>query len=755
MSGRSRIQNKDGVPTQRVPRLDFDVVLIQVVAEWGPLQTSTVCTSWPDYQRKFRGLLSGYQGPISVKNLFDGGVKRVIVNRIVHMNGTSPASAAKATHTQAASGAGLSTGIVTGTVAGPFTLANGQTLSVALDGAPATLATFACGAATLQNGVDGPWALTDGDSIFLSIDGGTAQEVVFNTADFVNIAAATPAEVAAVIQNTVMGANATASATRVTVTSVAQGTGASVNLVEQGGGLYGTDANSVLQFPVATVTGTGDCANNQSVTAAEIKTWLEAAIAGLTCGTSGAFLTVATNTAGAAGSIQIAAVSTMDTPLGLDNLLHQGTDAGSQNTGRVDGLYYGALGNRITYTIRNATNTVASSFDFLVYLDGVLGKEYINCNMDAASDDYWETKVNVVAGRSTLVAVVDLDAGGTFLQRRPDNVTAQALSGGSDGLSGLATSDFLGTALNRTGLHTFRSSTEGDIILNPEDTSVTCQDGVTAWCETEKQGTVYFVPDPPVGGDRDSIVAHEQQVDVSEKRAGFLPCWVYIPNPDTSVYGNVEDVLVPPSALWVGRMATNSRRYPEKMGKNPGNSIYGLLDKATGIENEEFNDESVRDYITDYGINPMVSGIRPERGDFRVWVDDVQGGDTSGDFKSVGEQRFVCYVKKSLQLFMNLVRTQAMGKRFYRTLERGARGYLVQFLGTDVYASEKADEAFMVDVDRDNEDINSPQVQEAEEFYMSIGLATARAGRFGYLTVSRDDRLLQSYIDQRLGGNSN
>jgi hypothetical protein len=74
---------------------------------------------------------------------------------------------------------------------------------------------------------------TDGDTLTVAVAGGTAETATFNTADFVDIAAATAAEVLAVIAADITGVTGSASGGAVVLTSsagdiVVGGTGATI-----------------------------------------------------------------------------------------------------------------------------------------------------------------------------------------------------------------------------------------------------------------------------------------------------------------------------------------------------------------------------------------------------------------------------------------------------------------------------------------------------------------------------------------------
>lgn len=86
-------------------------------------------------------------------------------------------------------------------------------------------------AAWLFNGTPEPYDLDDGDTLQIQIDGGSVQTVTFSTGDFVDIDAATAAEVAAAISATITGGDSDAIGTLVRIYSDTEGEGSSVQIV--------------------------------------------------------------------------------------------------------------------------------------------------------------------------------------------------------------------------------------------------------------------------------------------------------------------------------------------------------------------------------------------------------------------------------------------------------------------------------------------------------------------------------------------
>lgn len=98
--------------------------------------------------------------------------------------------------------------------------------------------------ASITSGNTETFALSDGQTLTVSVDGGGDQTATFNTGDFGDIANATAAEVAAVIDADLTGASAAASAGAVVITSDLTGETSSLQVT-------GGTANAALGFATA------------------------------------------------------------------------------------------------------------------------------------------------------------------------------------------------------------------------------------------------------------------------------------------------------------------------------------------------------------------------------------------------------------------------------------------------------------------------------------------------------------------------
>lgn len=746
-SGASKVTVRNVPPTlPGLPSSPLDVLRIAGITEWGPEGVATVSVDYDDWFLKFGGFLSGYMTPISVREFFAGGGRQVVTVRITKYN-AGATTAVKASKVFQTDTTAATAGEVTGSIVGPFALVAGDTLIGNVDAVGEQTLTIAATAAARENTPAETYALTTGQVLTVKVNQeAVAQSIAFLTAEFVNIAAATAEEVAAVINAKIVGARATVTSggTKVTITSDRKGTKSYIEVT-------GGTANTVLTFATAEVQGTGNVENVSSVTVTELKTLLEATwtnSGGVTVSSSGGMIKIVSDTTGAASSIQVAAASTGDDELGLDNAVHSGGTGVAQNTLKLWGKYYGTKGNSLTATVETASNGEAARFDVRVYLSGIQQELWRNLTMDTADANYAETIINAETGGSRWITADDQTATGTTLQRRPVTISATALTGGGDGLAGLADADFIGTAGYGNGFFAFDTKPDdGDILICPDTTAVAVQNAATAMCETNWKGKVVFIPDPPAASSYSGIVTQAQNLTASESRTGIIWPRVLIPNPDKAIYGADDVITICPSGPWAARMALNSKLYEESVWKQPSNERYGLLTNVTDVERDEVQKETVREYVTPYLVNPIIKGKTLD-GSFGVWVNDCQSGKSTGNWRSVGEIRGVAKVAKDVSAFAEVERTQGNNEDSRRRQALALEGYMIKWCVKGAFASRNASLAFYVNTDPEGLTLNNALEQEAQRLNWLIGIATAQPGRFVEVGITRDQRAVMVLIQK-------
>ncbi|MFA6168608.1 MAG: hypothetical protein WC700_18425 [Gemmatimonadaceae bacterium] len=230
-------------------------------------------------------------------------------------------------------------GTIVSTMPAPFVLTPAGQLVLDFDalGAPVTT-TFNAAAASRECANAEVYNLAfPANELWVKVDGGARQTLTLAAPYFVAPGAATAEEVAAAINDLLVGGSATATtgATKVTVKSDKKGYGSYIQV-------EGGSANAVLAFNTAAVQGTGS-SNLLDITAvsmAEAILVINTAIGvnGLAWSDDGVYLKVRTATAGGApnGIINLGTgTPDMSTALGLDLIQHYGSAGGVGTTGTI------------------------------------------------------------------------------------------------------------------------------------------------------------------------------------------------------------------------------------------------------------------------------------------------------------------------------------------------------------------------------------------------------------------------------------
>jgi len=718
------------------------------IFERGPIGVATLVTSFAEFFKIFGGDILAGVGTQAVRGFFQNGGQRLYVIRTAHYSNLdlgTLATAAKATLNLQTAATAATAGRVLGTVVGPFALTPGDTLSIDVDGGGVALATFDAAAASRTSGNTETFDLLDGLDLTVAIDGGGVQTVTFNTAEFVDITNATAAEVAAVINAELIGASASVAAGAVVITSDTQGTDSGVNVT---GGTANTGGVNRLGFTTGNIAGTGDVADITQVSVAEIKTVVEADVAGLTVNNVGGAVEIVSNTTGPASSILVEAVSTADDELGLDNATHSGTSGAAVDTLQVDAKDYGAYANDITVLISAATSGVAGEFNMSILDGGVIVEVWPNLSMDDAADNYVETLVNDATNGSQWVVVTDLDANAANpdLERPADSpgspvVPFGPLTGGDDGLAAIDDNDFIGSDAAKNGIRALDQIADASLLFIPDRTTAAVHNAMLTYGEVTRDKSMFCVLDPPAGLDKTGIVSYVETtaalLNLSEFGSIYWP-QIKVLNPSTAVFGTDTNITVPPSGHVAGMMARNDGARVGGVYDPPAGVDKGRLLGVTGFETDAVLEEAVRDIIFPKRINPITK--LPGQ---PIAVDGARTLKGNGNFPYVSERRGVIFIEQTLKNGLEFARNKNNDADLRAAVERTIITFLVSQMRVGAFRSTDPNTAFFVDV---SDAINPPSEVFAGRLNARIGLATQKPAEFIILSFSQDTRALEEEL---------
>lgn len=679
-------------PIRGVP---ISVAAAPLVTSWGPLGKKRAF-SFAEWEKIYGGpTLSGF-GWFEAKAYWDmaGDGAELWTSRVQHYSSISnPASfvGTQAEVTIPTDNNAASSGASLASIAGAYNLEPGDTLVVAIDALADVTATFLATAAALENTPAEPYVLANGQTLLVKIDGVAQAPIVFSTAEFVAIAAATAEEVAAVINAQLSGGKATVTSggTKVTLASDKRGTGSSVEVT-------GGTAAAALAFPGGVVTGTGNVANIDSVTATEIKTRLDAVLGGTATVTlpGGAVLITSVIT-GILSKVQVKAASTADDELGFDNAIHTGLAAGAFNRIKGKAKYVGARGNNLKLRTAAASNGDATKFDLTVLEGGIPAEPaWRNLSLVAAEARYFLTVVNDTVRGSALVTLEDLVVGSAFL---PEFDTTDAMTGGDDGLTGLADTDFSGSAVGGTGLRAFDQVATVTILFCPDRITPAVQNAAATYVDVTRNGDMQFISDFQTGKSVEETVAYWRNtaalLELSENLYAAYPP-VKVANPDENLFGASETmVTIPLSGYVAGAWVRTDQSAPGGIYLPPAGEERGALRNVLALENEEVLDDAKFSLL--YKENRICVVLKLDDSPF--FIRGTKVSKSTGQFPSIAERRGATYIRKSLERAAIRDLDTNIDDRFLKQLESQTFTFLEAQLKVGAFRSRKPTGAFEID----------------------------------------------------------
>lgn len=587
-----------------------------------------------------------------------------------------------------------------------------------------------------------------GDTVDMSVDGEATISFILNAADYADMNAVTVAELIAAfaLQFSDVAADLDTASLRLFNTR-GIGTGFDIEILGTG-----TADVTVLNFAGGAVTGTGDAADAAAVTIAELKTLFEADIAGIVVTAVSSQVQICGLVNGVAETIAILASSTLDTKLGLSNLVVTGNDAATPTpTLTLNAKDPGAYGDDVTVRIAAATSLVAAEFNLLVLEDGVVKEQFNNLTMDdLAVGNYIEDVINIegAKGGSRLLDVIDLDAAlGSALLDRPANGD-YTLAGGDNGLTNIGDIHFIGSSIAKNGLRALDDTGDVTLLAVPARATAAVQNAMLTYAEVTRNGIMFAVLDPPAGQTAQEMVDYVENqaslLEASEYGAIYFPR-VQVLNPSTTLFGNADAITVPPSGHICGRYARTDANQPGGIYQPPAGLTHGRLSSIVGLEilpgNEvpETFDVNKRDLIYPKRINPIseITGGRT--------LDGVRTLKSTGNFPTVAERRGVIFIEVTTKNNLEPARFRNNDDKLRAEVTRSTEAFLTNQMRVGAFRSKDPRKAFSVDF---GGGLNPASVVFAGQLIGRIGLATQKPAEFIILKFTQDTRALEQELSQ-------
>lgn len=711
------------------------------ITERGPIGEAPLCTSFEAW-RKIYGGYTVESRPMcaAAKAYFDNGGARLRTSRVTKMGepigDPSTTAAVKGTLDILTPSSAPFAGSTQSAVE-PFNLEPNQTIDVAFETGGTQSFTVLASAASVETTNAGPYALSNGQTLVVN---GVTRTIL--TAEFANIAAAEPAELVA-IYNTLFLANSmpliatvTSAGTKVTITSIQRGTGASFT---NGGGT----ADAIIGYVAGTTTGSGNVADVDTVLAVEVAALCSPLTDGTVSGASGR-VTFTSATTGNLSTAQVLSSSTADTPLGFDNAVHSGGTGAAIPTWQFDGKTHGAYANELTFRFRAPTTLDPLAATLEILRNGAVVETWLDLSADPASERYFVNVLNDEALGSDLISATDLIGSPDpyVVGQRPNYATQGPMTGGDDGLAGIGDADFIGAKEGdelATGLYVFDlGDTPGTLLIMPGRATPVCDQARITYCAVNRRRLTFNIFDPPDGYTPSQVVEYVQTTallyDSTTLGAIYYPN-LLVANPSTSVFGAASTISCPASGVVAGLAARAEGAKPGGAFTHPAGPRDEMrLRNVLGFDTPNGASPSAADcdLLFPVNINPIK---RENQGP--IFVDGARTLQRGGTFGTVGESLGVIFVKRSLEVGLAPFRHENITEELLKREAVVTRSFLIDLTQQGCFATRDPKTAFFVDF---GPALNLPSVARNEETRGRVGLATAKPNSFIIVQLGPDTR---------------
>ena len=651
---------------------NISVAALVGTCERGPIGVRTRVNTWGEYQAIFGDHAPGAGLPAQVLTLFEEAEGRGLVDIVRTVHYGDPAVPSSKTSSAAVLALLSAAGSAVGASAiaanpGPYDLEPGQTIVASVSGGGDLAATFNATSAERES-VAEPFDLTNNDPLTWTLNGVTQPAIVFLASEVVSIDAVTAEEAAAIVNAKVTNARAilTAGGTKFKIVSDRRGTSSGINIT-------GGAANTAFGFTTGNISGTGNVADIDIVTQAEAKTVLDAAITGTTTtpGSGGAGPTITTTATGGSATLQIKNTSTA-VALGFPNAVNSGSSGVAGPTADLVASSDGVWARSLSVLIGEASSGLASEFNLTVLRNGYGVEPWPNLSMDPNADRFIETVLNSESFGSRYIRANALTTA------RPVNGTSALFSGGSDGLANLVAADFLGAIGSngeRTGLEALTHGSPCMVGI-PEQPTALVGNAILSWAVNplKKAMAGFAVLGVPANLSAAAFAAFVDASGLVQSSEFGCMAWpeVTIPNPNKTVYGRTDNIVISNVGAVMGRILRTDRT-------NKGAGFYlapagagnGVFRFVNGLANRQTDDITIRNIIAARNVNSIV--VSEDNG---IYINDSFVLRTRDNFPSIPERRGVIYIEQAMIRTMELFRQMPNDDDTRAALDRIFRKFL-------------------------------------------------------------------------------
>ncbi len=380
-----------------------------------------------------------------------------------------------------------------------------------------------------------------------------------------------------------------------------------------------------------------------------------------------------------------------------------------------------ATGTGVEVKIVDSNDDPTNLFAVEIYFDDVLQETYDNLNMDDTSTSYFAAVL--AEGKSSYVYAEDLGSVTVAPDNRPATGT-YALTGGDDGLSGLATTDYVGNTAGKTGLYALDAVDEVNQIAIPGQYTQDAHNGIITYCTGRED--CHGILDSPLGMTPTEIKTYVQSTASFNSKWAFIYYpWIVINDPLTRVRK-----LVPPSGQVCGIIAktdVNRGVWKAPAGVEDG-LLLDVLDLEVGV------DKATRDVLYPARINSLIK--KTGKG-FLVWGNRTLSA--ASDWRSINVRRNMTYIEESIVEGTDWAVYEPNDQATRDALANSIRIFLLSHWnegGLYDGGTGRWQDAFYVKCDADN---NPQSVVDQLKIICEVGAAPKKAAEFIIIRITQWD----------------
>lgn len=338
-------------------------------------------------------------------------------------------------------------------------------------------------------------------------------------------------------------------------------------------------------------------------------------------------------------------------------------------------------------------------------------------SMDPLDDRFVET---AVGGESAYIAASNAAA------NRPLAGEGRDMTGGSDGLAALASTDYVGDPALGNGLHAFDVIDGVNIVAVPDAVSRDVHVGGMAYC-AGRMDCVYLADNQQNIASSDDVLNYKLAQGVysganafGSKYGALYAPWILVFDARTG-----GSIPIPPSGAVAGRLAaTDVARGVHKAaaGVEDGRlrSALGLAFNFTAADQESLNPKGINILRRFSGVGNAIWGARTVSGD--------------PEWRYLNVRRLFLFLEESIQESTSWVVFEPNDRTLWKSLERNVSAFLkLQWLqGALVGATEE--QAYYVKCD---EETNPQESIDLGRVITEIGVAPSKPAEFVIFRISQ------------------